>query len=333
VLSSNGNYAAHNGVDAGASNKAQTPTEPADLSTTHVDTKYWSYKTLHPNANIQAFLKKDFDISRLDKVYDLLWWAGRQVPPRPLHRLKMLGRKIAITEQADLHLVWSVESFFVKPLPDFLLIHSFWTTYICDDDQLYESARGFVLSYIWLIRYKSDFEIAKDEWLLPSDLTWPVWRAFVESIWQKVVPDNPDPISKRYRYGELRISRLDQIYRFAPQFLLKHLVRGYLYSYPSYGGFFKREFAWLIVAFAYLSIVLSAMQVGLATYQLKDNGDFNKGSYGFAVLSIIFPVAITAIALLLYIVLWLYHVITTFCAWFGGRKRERLPNNHSAVVG
>ncbi len=304
-----------------------------DLSTIYVEMKYWSYKTLHPSANIQAFLKKDLDVSRLDKVYDLLWWAGRQVPPRPLHRLKMLGRNIVITEQADLHLVWSAERFFVKPLPDFLLVHSFWMTYICDDEQLYDCARGFVLSYIWLIRYKSDFEIAKDEWLLPSDLTWPVWRAFVESIWQRVVPDHPDPISKRYRYGELRVSRLNHIYRFAPQFSLKHLVRGYLYSYSSYGGFFKGKFAWLIVAFAYISIVLSAMQVGLSTNQLHHNDDFNKGSYGFALTSIIFPVAVTAIALLLYIMLWLYHVITTCCAWLDGRKREQLPQSNGTAAG
>ncbi|KAH8803993.1 hypothetical protein F5882DRAFT_317592 [Hyaloscypha sp. PMI_1271] len=332
LLPPNGNRGAHDGADTEASNEAQTPFGSVDLSTIHVDTHYWSCETLRPSANIHAFLKKDFDVSRLDEVYDLLWWAGRQVPPRPLHRLKMLGRKIVITEQADLHLVWSVESVFVKPLPDFFLIYSFWTTYICNDKELYESARGFVLSYIWLIRYKSDFEIAKEKWLLPSDLTWPVWRAFVESVWQRDVPSHPGPISKRYRYGELRISRLDQIYRFRPRFLLSHLMQGYLYSYSSYGGFFRREFAWLVVAFAYLSIVLSAMQVGLATYQLKDNDGFNKGSYGFSVASIIFPLAVITIALLLYIVLWLYHVITTFCAWLGGRKKERLTNSNVAAT-
>jgi hypothetical protein len=63
-----------------------------------------------------------------------------------------------------------------------------------------------------------------------------------------------------------------------------------------------------------------------------DNLTFNKGSYGFSVASIIFPLAVTAIALLLYIILWLYHVITTICAWLGGRKKERLPNSNVAVT-
>lgn len=319
----------------GAQDQGQEPSDPTDLSPVYIDAKYWSYKTLRPRENVPDFLAKDLSVRRLNDMYDTLWWAGRQAPPRPLHRLKMLGRKITVAEQADLHLVWSAENFFVKPLPDFLLDHSFWKEHICKDEhsqETYESARGFVLSYVWLIRHKSDFEIAKDEWLLPDDLSWSKWREFVDSVWDHFGDlSNPHSISKRYRYGELRISRLDQICRFAPQSSFNLRLQGYLYSYSSYGGFFKREFAWLIVAFAYLSIVLTAMQLGLTTPQLKDNGDFNRASYGFAIASIMLPAIASAISLVLYVGLWIYHVSTTVSAWLDGRTNEiQLSNNNPA---
>lgn len=299
-----------------------------DLCTVQIDYKYWSYRSMRPGSDIQAFLKRDLNVSRLNNAYDLLWWAGRQVPTRPLHRLKMLGRNLTVTEQADLHLVWSSECFYVKPLPDFLLDHSFWEQHICGDEHsqdVYESARGFILSYVWLVRHKSDFKIAQDEWLLPPDLTWASWREFVESVWDYFGDlDDPHSISKRYRYGELRLGRLDQIFRFAPRYFPRHLLQGYLYLYTSYGTFFRREFAWLVVAFAYVSIILSAMQVGLSTTELGDNRAFDRASYGFTVASIFLPVIALVIALALYTTLWLYHVLLTrISAWRGERIRQK----------
>ncbi|KAH8897163.1 hypothetical protein GQ53DRAFT_679802 [Thozetella sp. PMI_491] len=313
-----------------AHNHPQTRSSPTDLCPVYIDSQYWSFNALRPKEDVPAFLARDLDVSRLNVVYDILWWAGRQVASRPLHRVRMLGRKITIAEQADLHLVWSVECFFVKPLPDFLLDYSFWKEHLCRDNcpqDTYESARGFVLSYIWLIRHKSDFEIAKAEWLLPSELTWPMWREFVDSAVDHF-GDLADPhsISKRYRYGELRLSRLDQIYRFAPRLRFQFLLRGYLYSYSTYGGFFKREFAWLIVAFAYISVILSGMQVGLTTVQLRDDDGFNKAAYGFTVAAIILPAVMFAGALLLYVCLWAFHVTVTVSSWWRRKKKEMLSS-------
>ncbi|KAH7303328.1 hypothetical protein B0I35DRAFT_446976 [Stachybotrys elegans] len=329
--------AAKMGTQNGVQGQSRELSDPTDLCPIYIDAKYWSCETFRPRENIPDFLARDLSVRRLDDIYDALWWAGRQAPPRPLHRLKMLGRKITVAEQADLHLVWSAESFFVKPLPGFLLDYSFWKQHICKDEhsqETYESARGFVLSYVWLIRHRSDFEIAKNEWLLPDDLTWPKWKEFVHSVWDHFGDlNNPHSISKRYRYGELRISRLDQICRLSPKSSFNLRVQGYLYSYSSYGGFFRREFAWLIVAFAYLSIVLTAMQVGLTTAQLRDNGGFNRASYGFAVTSIMLPAIVSAIGLGLYVGLWAYHVSTTISAWLGGRTSEKYSSNNNSASG
>ena len=96
-------------------------------------------------------LYKELDLSRLDRIHHALWWAGRPVPARPLHRQIVLGREIVIAEQVDLHLVWSKRRIYVKPLPKPLLNYDFWATIICPDPVLFANGRGFLLSYIWLI--------------------------------------------------------------------------------------------------------------------------------------------------------------------------------------
>ncbi len=62
--------------------------------------------------------------------------------------------------------------------------------------------------------------------------------------------------------------------------------------------FFKRNFAWMGLGFLYLVAILTAMQVGLAAKQLKDNASFNWASYIFAVFCIFLPVTIVAVHLL-----------------------------------
>ncbi|KAF1953685.1 hypothetical protein CC80DRAFT_391774, partial [Byssothecium circinans] len=57
----------------------------------------------------------------------------------------------------------------------------------------------------------------------------------------------------------------------------------------TYGSFFQKNFAWLLILFAYGSTLLSALQVGLATNELGSNATFQGAAYGFAVLAIVFP--------------------------------------------
>ena len=70
--------------------------------------------------------------------------------------------------------------------------------------------------------------------------------------------------------------------------------------------FYKRQVAWIVVAFAFFSLILSAMQVGLAVTPLNNNYIFGRTSYGFVVF-IIFLVAFTlAVALVVFVSLWIF---------------------------
>lgn len=79
-----------------------------------------------------SFLSDEFyaslSVGRLNLIHKRLWFAGKPVPYRPLHRHGMMGTKLIITEQADLHMLWKGTSIFVKPLPNELLDFNFWMT-------------------------------------------------------------------------------------------------------------------------------------------------------------------------------------------------------------
>jgi len=245
---------------------------------------------LGPSDGIEQYVAWELDVSRLNKIHDYLWLAGRPMSARPLHRQIMLDRQIILTEQADLHLVWQESRLFLKPLPEFLMDHSVWQNYICRNRRLYECASGFLLSYVWLICHRSDLAIANEKGLLRPKIEWHRWTAFSKSLLSKIDYTYLSNVNIRYSYGELRLSRLNWIYRLSANTRSPTtLVRGYMYSYNRYSIFVQRNFTWLLVAFVYITIVLTAMQVGLATNQLSQDGRFQHASYGFTIFSILAP--------------------------------------------
>jgi hypothetical protein len=260
-----------------------------------------------PEECLDDFYKDDLNISRLNDIHDWLWLAGRPEPARPLHRQKMLRREIVIVEQADLHLVWDGSRIFIKPLPRYLLFPDFWAK-SNTKKELQESARGFMRSYSWLIRYESDFAIATELHLVPAELKWPRWRQLVAECYQKDMPvfDSAN-VNKRYCYGELRQGRLNYIYRIARG----SIIRGYEFGYNQYGTFFSRNFAWMITVFAYVTIALVALQVGLATDRLGKDPDFQRASYGFGVFSLLLPIIVTCLALAIFVLIFVNNFIQT----------------------
>ena len=78
-------------------------------------------------------------------------------------------------------------------------------------------------------------------------------------------------VSPRYHYGELRRPCIDTIYRFTPPFFLRYSIAGYFYKEDLAVVFYKRQVAWPVVASAFFSLILSAMQVGFAVTPLNDN--------------------------------------------------------------
>lgn len=259
------------------------------------------------NVDIRSFLECELDVDRLNRIHKWLWLVGLPAAPRPLHYQALKKREIAVAEQLDLHLVWSPSRIFIKPLPRFLLCPAFWRASICPSELLYRTAYGFLLSYIALVEREIDYNIAIEKGLIPKEITWPDWLAFAEEVMLTSAqtraylfqPSTTSlsslemhmPVNPRFFYGELRVGRLNWIYRL----VLGH-PRGYWSGCTTYGAFVRENINSLISLFAYTTIVLSAMQVGLATSFLAEDYAFGMASYVFSVFSIAAPlVAIAAI--------------------------------------
>ena len=259
--------------------------------------------------DLQTYLEGDLDVDGLNKVHKHLWFAGLPQRARPLHHQLMIDRKIMLTERADLHLLWHDDRLYLKPLPDYLLSYGIWEAALLKDGILFENAKGLLLSYLWLIRQKSDFLIAQSEDLVSKDLTWGHWATFVTAIFSNIVSDSFDGISPRYLYGELRLSRVNLIYRLCRNTRSsKTLIRGHFYGYHTYASFIGQNFAWVLTVIVYITIVLTAMQVGLATTELQSSQSFNRASYGFTVLSIMAPLGIVFVLLIVLLILIVFNL-------------------------
>ncbi|KAL8822959.1 MAG: hypothetical protein Q9191_006314 [Dirinaria sp. TL-2023a] len=206
-----------------------------------------------PQDCLAHYLASELDVTRLSDIFPYLWFAGRPDHVRPLHRQRLFQRSIIVTEQADLHLIWHNKQIYVKPLPPFLLCHDFFSRYICNTP-LYADACGMLASYTKLVQHKSDYRVALELGLLPEDISWPQWTTFAIQV-------QPATVSKRYVYGELRLFRLNLIYRFC----FGHWICGYHLLHTNFNSFFGSNFAWPLIIFAYLTTVLNAMQVVLAS--------------------------------------------------------------------
>jgi hypothetical protein len=177
---------------------------------------------------IGEFLKCDLDLARLNKIHGSLWMAGRPMRARPLHRYKMLGMEVLVTQQMDLHLLKYSTKLLLKPLPEYLLDHPFWTTHLCKpgDEELWRSAAGFLISYVWLITTPLDLKLAHEESLVPGFVTWHWWKEFVRDFLGHVDINSLEQVNQRWQFGDLRLGRINSTYRI--RYFHTHFVRGYL---------------------------------------------------------------------------------------------------------
>ncbi|KAI1135697.1 heterokaryon incompatibility protein-domain-containing protein [Hypoxylon sp. FL0543] len=257
----------------------QTPDFTALFPASH-RTKHDDIVPPQPNSE---FLARELLVDRINDVQDWLWVLN--------------SRDVAITEDPGLHLVWSKNRIFLKPIPLYLLEPDFWAAHIIHDRKLADCARGFLFSYAALIAYRSDFNIAKEKGLLPSEITWEGWKDLSREILQNHCYASVNP---RYWYGELRLSRLNKVYRFRKGFLLRGYSR--VGFYAVYADLIRDNFAALATVLGYVVIVLTAMQVGLGVERLQSDEAFQNASYGFTVFSIIAPlIASVGIALMVLI--------------------------------
>ena len=255
-------------------------------------------------------------------LYSWLWVAGLPVPARSLQRQRMMNRNIYLTERPDEHIVWYHDRLFLKPLPHYLLCYDFWVSHLCANASIHRSACGLLLSYAWLVEYRSDFELAKQSSLLPDSVEWKPWVDFIKDFLSHLNLDTLEQVDRRYHYGELRLSRLNLLTRYLIPSLWskKNFFFGFTSTSTWYTAFFQQKFAWIAAAFVYVSLLLSALQVGLATQTLQRSRAFQNMSYGLTLASVVGVFAGVAVLLFVLALLFGYHLMSTIS--FARRVRK-----------
>ncbi|KAH0562662.1 hypothetical protein GP486_002658 [Trichoglossum hirsutum] len=244
------------------------------------------YPLIPPGLDENGYIARQLDFSHIDEIAGWLWLAGWPYSIRPLHRQKTMQREVLITDSPQLHLVWRRSVIFVKPLPLFVLDHAFFENRISNSDsglppKVYDATLGFLLSYVKLIQCEADLKIAIDLGLFPSTchITWKMWSLFAREVRDNVLELG---LEGRWRYGELQSLRINSVYR------LRHLTLKRLLPWDkTYKTALHDYFGWLLVVFVYLTVVLTSMQVVLATSAQPVTLDFQRTSFRFSVFCLV----------------------------------------------
>lgn len=179
-----------------------------------------------------------------------------------------------------------------------------------DHVRIVRAALGYMRTWFYLVRYESDFRLAQEHHLIPHvlplssvppssgassappspeassispssadhqrPLDFATFLRFITAFSPEegpahLSPNHPqitdDLVSKRYRFGQLRLTRLN-LWAFAA-------LRSWQFHKLSwqYADFFARFYAPLLFAFAVVSIVLSAFQLGTQVHVRAEDGD------------------------------------------------------------
>jgi hypothetical protein len=216
---------------------------------------------------IEEFLKKELTTPDLDSIAPHLWLltTPSSTNIRPLTDQIVQGRTIVVTERPELHLIWHYGRVFIKPLPKYILSHAFWAFYLASPTspikahqrkELRRAALGFVRSYAYLIRHRSDFDIAgrDGQRLIPRKVKYSALVRLLEAF--EDVPDSR--VSSRFRFGEIRLSRLN--------LWSKLLLRRATYYSPreQYGDRIAGVYGPLLFVMAIVTVILAAFQVALS---------------------------------------------------------------------
>lgn len=252
--------------------------------------------------DLNEYFLHDLDLRAYEAIQRYIWWASDSPHQAAIHEHIIRGQSICLTQDHTEHDVHTRNIIFLKPLPEYLLSYTVWDCYICKENELYANAIGLLRSYLILVRSKIDFKIAQDKLLLPIEITWQQWSALSHNCISNCPLRSCNP---RYCYGSLSEGRLTWMFRFS-QLPFSHsytnIIARWVRSTYSQAGYIQENTKWLLAALIYVTIVLTAMQVGLATDQLEANKIFTRACYGFTLFSILAPLAIifavTVIALL-----------------------------------
>lgn len=232
---------------------------------------------LNNHAEIYKHLKDEFITERLDKFEPHLWLIAK---PDSAHISSLTehivrGRNIIISEDPGLHLVWIHDRVFMKPIPKYMFSHAFWKFYltsahssIAEDERrkILRAAVGFLRTYVYPIRHKSDYILAQSDEhrLISQKISFSAFIRFIEAF---RIDDGM--VSPRYQFGQLRLTRLN--------FWIRILFFEYAYMkvHGQYGDYAARFYGPFLLIFATFSVLLAAMQVGLASLSTQAMGSWD----------------------------------------------------------
>jgi hypothetical protein len=284
----------------------------------------------HSN-EVHRFLSAFFDLSRFHAIRKMLWLIAVHGAPRSLYYQKFLRREIVIAEELDLHLVWAKSRIFIKPLPDFLLNYEFWEAYISCEPQLHRAACGLLYSYCGLIRFGHDLQVAQECRLVNVDLDFRAWTEFARTVLPNLDPKDSNIMDTRFQYGELRLNRLDTIYRYSPyKFSISGILQGFPHALTESYVPYMDQYNNAVSAFGVIVIVLSAFNLSLSAHSKSPDPDLQQAAYGFAIFAMILCAALIGLFLVLPLIsslMTIYGSALTRKRLSKMRKDEELPRS------
>ncbi|KAJ3494320.1 hypothetical protein NLG97_g4155 [Lecanicillium saksenae] len=203
-----------------------------------------------------------------------LVWAENRVfiKPIPLYLLSHAFWEVYLTPRTGVSAATAVKTPLLDP--------GSTTTVEEEREALLKATLGYMRTWHYLVRHESDFRLAQSLHLLPAfvtfrpasaskgmtlvpePLTFATFLAFISCFspeaprLRKPISVTDEDVSLRYRYGQLRLTRLNL---WAMPALGKWKFHKLSWQYADT---FSRLYPPLLFAFALISIVLSAFQVG-----------------------------------------------------------------------
>lgn len=253
-----------------------------------------------PLSDAQEWLERNLHQNKADRIFNHLWMAGTPKKFDSLSKHRVHGRKVVPAENPNLHLIWVNEVLYIKPLPPCLTNFTFFEESICGNRRVYTLAAGLLHSYCHLVCAESDFRIAIENGLIRAtgkeELTWEKWARFRLAV-KSYLGNNETLIAKRhYRYGALRLARLNIIY-----FFRFGRPAGYHNRFTQYLPFFSRYFGAAILIFAFASVTLDAMQLVAQQTTVAVPVPLGEACYRFAVVILIAVASIIGLLIMVFI--------------------------------
>ncbi|KAF2230875.1 hypothetical protein EV356DRAFT_569960 [Viridothelium virens] len=252
---------------------------------------------------LSQFFNQELWCKDLDQISRYLWMMSSQSSANisALHHQRVKGREVILTEDPKLHLIWRYDRIYLKPVPEYLLCPHIWKSVLLNPEALLEdkrdivctSALGFLRTYAYLIRHESDLRIAKTRELIPPFVTWHQWCL----LRMDLLKIEDSEVSPRYRFGEIRLTRLN--------FYVKILLRKSHYHrvHQQYGEYFASFYAPILFIFGVVSATLSSMQLVATVEQIDQRWSFLTGLFrGFSITIIVITFLLMCALLILLLV-------------------------------